>query len=301
VAGGAALFIRAAFMREKPMDSGHTQHSHQRAFGRLGIAFESRGDLTALAVLRQEGCLKARHPRPEPGAIAETVLLNTSGGITGGDDLGVDIRAGVRTRLVVTTQAAERFYRATPASSPATIRTRLTAEDGATLEWLPQETILFDACRADRTLSVDLAPGARFLGVESLLFGRQASGETMRHAWLMDRIRIRQGGRLILHDATRVAGDAAALMARAGTFGDARAMATIVAVTPEAEAAVATVRAALGSATLPESPLEAGVSAWNGLVLARLLAADGARLRQAVMTTLCILRGGAPLPRVWRL
>ena len=287
------------------MDSGLITPTHQRAFGRLRIAFQRRGELTALAVLRQEGCLKARHPRPEPGAIAETVLLNTSGGITGGDDLGLDIRAGAGTRLVVTTQAAERLYRATSGSPPATIRTGLTAEAGATLEWLPQETILFDACRADRTLSVDLAPSARFVGVESLLFGRQASGETMRAAWFMDRIRIRQADTLLLHDATRIAGDAAGLMARAGTFGDARAMATIVVVNPEAEALVPALRAALGDGTLTGGPLKApvqfGVSAWNGLVLARLLAADGARLRQAVITSLGILRGAVPLPRVWRL
>jgi urease accessory protein len=282
-----------------------TQHAlqaaAQRAFGRLRVGFERRGDVTALAVLRQEGCFKARHPRPEPGAIAQTVLLNTSGGITGGDDLGLAIRAGAGTRLVVTTQAAERLYRATPASPPATIRTGLTVAEDAALDWLPQETILFDACRADRTLDVELAPSARFLGVESLLFGRQASGESLATAWFTDRIRIRQGGRLLLHDATRIAGDVAGLMARAGTFGDARAMATIVAIGPEAETTVLALRAALGTGTLAEGGLEAGVSAWNGLVLARLLATDGARLRQAVIAVLSILRHDAPLPRVWRL
>ncbi len=287
------------------MDSGQpdclARHQPQRAFGRLRIAFERRGDITALAVLRQEGCLKARQPRPEPGAVAETVLLNTSGGITGGDDLGLAISTGAGTRLTVTTQAAERFYRALPASPPAIIRTALTAGPDAALDWLPQETIAFDACRVDRTLTVDLAASARFLGVESLLFGRQASGEALRRAWLTDRIRIRQGGRLILHDATRIMGDAAALLARAGTFADARAMATVVAVRPDAEATVPALRAALGPGTLPDAPLEAGISAWNGLVLARLLATDGARLRQAVMVVLGILRGGAPLPRVWRL
>jgi urease accessory protein len=278
----------------------------QRAFGRLRVAFARRGQITALAVLRQEGCLKARHPRTAPGAIAETVLLNTSGGITGGDDLAVSVAAGAGTHLTVTTQAAERFYRATPHSPPATIRTTLSVGEDATLDWLPQETILFDACRADRTLSVDLAPSARFVGVESLLFGRQASGEAVQRAWLTDRIRIRQGGRLILADATRTHGDLAALMARAGTFADARAMATVVGVTPDlghdgAEAMVARLRDAIGGGRLPESGLEAGVSAWNGLVLARLLAMDGARLRQAVMVALGILRGAAPLPRVWRL
>ena len=287
------------------MDSGPILHTHQRAFGRLRVGFTRRGDITALAVLRQEGCLKARHPRLEPGAIAETVLLNTSGGITGGDDLGLDIQAGAGSRLVVTTQAAERLYRATSGSPPALIRTRLKADADALLEWLPQETILFDGCRADRTLSVDLAPSARFLGVESLLFGRQASGETLQRAWLMDRIRVRQGGTLLLHDATRIAGETAQLMARAGTFGGARAMATVVAVSPEAEATVPLLREALGDGTLPAGTLQAsvkvGVSAWNGLVLARLLATDGARLRQAVMTALNILRRAAPLPRVWQL
>jgi urease accessory protein len=278
----------------------------QRAFGRLRVAFERRGSITALAVLRQEGCLKARHPRREPGAIAETVLLNTSGGITGGDDLGLAVSAGAGTRLVVTTQAAERLYRATSASPPATIRTTLTVAEDAGLDWLPQETILFDACRVDRTLDVALAPSARFLGVESLLFGRQASGESLATAWFTDRIRIRAGDRLILHDATRLDGDMAALMARAGTFADARAMATVVAVIPDLdqegpEAMVPRLREALGGGRLSEGGLEAGISAWNGLVLARLLAMDGARLRQAVITVLSILRNDAPLPRVWRL
>lgn len=282
------------------MTAAHLPHP-QRAFGRLRVAFERRDAITALSILRQEGCLKARHPRPEPGAIAETVLLNTSGGITGGDDLAVAIAAGDGTHLVVTTQAAERFYRATPDSPPATLRTRLAVGAEALLEWLPQESILFDSCRLDRELRIDLAPTARFLGVESLLFGRQASGETMNRAWLMDRIRLRRGSRLLLHDATRITGDAAALMARAGTFADARAMATIVAVSPEAEALVPSLRAALGAGLLPDGPVEAGVSAWNGLVLARLLATDGARLRQAVMAALGILRGAAPLPRVWQL
>jgi urease accessory protein len=293
--------LPGSFMPDRGMDGVTPFVRPQRSFGRLRVAFERRGDATALAILRQESCLKARIPRAEPGHPAEVVLLNTSGGVTGGDDLGLEISAGAATRLIVTTQAAERFYRATPTSPPATIRTALTVAERAHLDWLPQETILFDGCRADRTLSVDLAPTATFVGVESLLFGRQAMGEAVQRAWLTDRIRIRHGSRLILHDATRIMGDVAALMARAGTFGDARAMATVVFVSPEAEALVTVLRAALGSGTLPEGPVEAGVSAWNGLVLARILALDGASLRRAVMTSLDILRGQAPLPRVWRL
>jgi urease accessory protein len=273
----------------------------QRAYGRLRLAFTRRGEETVLQTLRQEGCLKARHPRPEPGGIAETVLLNTSGGITGGDDLALSVEAQPGSRFVVTTQAAERFYRASIASPAATIRSDVTVGEGALLEWLPQETILFDRCRVDRSLTVSLAPSARFLGVESLIFGRQAMGETVHEISLIDRIIIRQGGRLRLHDATRLHGEVGMLMGRASTFADARAMATVVAVTPEAEAFVEPLRSALGTGLLPDHSLEAGVSAWNGLVLARLLAADGATLRRAVMVALDILRNGAGLPRVWQL
>ncbi|GAB0119250.1 urease accessory protein UreD [Acidisoma sp. 7E03] len=273
----------------------------QRAYGRLRVAFDRRGTQTVLAVLRQEGCLKARQPRPEPGGIPETVLLNTSGGITGGDDLAAECEARAGTHFVATTQAAERYYRASPGSPPATIRSSLRVAKGALLEWLPQETILFDRAAVSRSLTVDLAAGARFLGVESLIFGRQAMGERVETLQLMDRIIIRQAGRLLLHDATRLQGEVAMLMGRAGTFADARAMATVVFVTPEAEGFVSPLREALGTGLLPDHALEAGVSAWNGLVLARLLARDGAVLRQAVMVALDILRGGAALPRVWQL
>ena len=283
------------------LDAPITVPRAQRAFGRVRVAFVRRGEASVLSVLRQEGCFKARQPRPEPGAIPETVLLNTSGGITGGDDLAARIEAGPGAHFVVTTQAAERYYRASPASPPATICSDLTAAPGALLEWLPQETILFDRCRVDRTLSVDLAPGARFLGVESLIFGRQAMGETVREISLRDRIIIRQDGRLILHDATRLEGEVSMLMGRASTFADARAMATVVFVTPEAESFVEKLRDRLGTGLLPDHALEAGVSAWNGLVLARILARDGAELRRAVIKTLDILRGGAALPRVWQL
>jgi urease accessory protein len=275
----------------------------QRAFGRLRIAFKQRGEETVLGQLRQEGCLKARLPRTEPGGIAEAVLLNTSGGITGGDDLALSIAAEAGTRFAVTTQAAERLYKASPGSPPAIIRSELTVADGALLEWLPQETILFDRAALDRRLTVDLAASARFLGVESLIFGRQAMGERVQHLHLADRIILRRAGQLILHDATRLSGEVGTLMGRAATFADARGMATILFVGPEGEteARLAALRAVFQPGLMPDAPVEAAASAWRGLVLARVLARDGAALRQAVVTALDILRGGASLPRVWQM
>jgi urease accessory protein len=273
----------------------------QRSRGRLNLAFGRRGVVTALMELRQEGCLKARFPRGEPGAPPEAVILNTAGGITGGDDLALNFRCTRASRAVITTQTAERFYRATADSAPATISTRITVDEGATLEWLPQEAILFDGCRVHRSLCIDLAADARFLGIETLLFGRAAMGELLHDAAFRDRIAIRVGGRLVFQDMLRLEGDLAALMARAAIAADGRALATITMISPDGEGMVPILRERFGGGRMEECAVEAGVSAWNGVLLVRLLAADGAVLRRTIIETLGQLRGTDPLPRAWQM
>ena len=241
--------------------------------------------------LRQDGCLKARFPRAEPGAWAGAVTLNTSGGVAGGDALNTMIAAGPGTRATVASQAAERFYRALPGTRAA-VSTHLAVAPGAALEWLPQETILFDRCALYRRLTVDVAPDGWFLGVESLVFGRAAMGEVVHETGLRDLIEVRRGGRLLLHDAVRLEGPAAPLLARAAGAAGGGAVATLVHVAPEAETRLDAVRAALAT-------FDAGASAWDGLLVARIVAANGACLREAVVAGLATLRGGRTLPRVW--
>jgi urease accessory protein len=267
--------------------------SHQRAQGHLRVVLRPRGSVTGLAELRQQGCLKARFPRPV--AWHELVTLNTSGGVAGGDSLATEITVEPGARCSIASQAAERFYRALPGDAPAQLRTRLTVGAGAALEWLPQESIFFQSCAAYRRLEVDLAPDAWFLGVESLLFGRAAMGETLAYARLRDLIRVRRAGRLLLHDAIRLDGPVAALLARPATAAGAHAVATLVHVAPDAEAALDGLR----SAWAEPDGFEAGASAWNGMLLGRVVAKDGACLRRAVVAGLHALRGGRPLPRVW--
>ena len=263
---------------------------HQRARGALRVALRLRDTRTVLADLRQEGCLKARFPRPV--GWTEIVTLNTAGGVAGGDRLATDIRVLAGARASFAAQAAERYYRALPGSARAEVATRVVVAEGASAEWLPQETILFDRCAVRRTLDIDLAGDAWFLGVESLVFGRTAMGESVETARISDTIRIRREGTLLLHDAVRFDGPIAALLARPAVANGGRAVATIVHVAPEAEARIDAVRAAL-------APYEAGASAWNGMLLARIVAADGAALRAAVVCGLQSLRGGRTLPRVW--
>jgi urease accessory protein len=258
----------------------------------LRVAMKRRGAATVLADLRQEGCLKARFPRAV--AWPDVVTLNTSGGIAGGDRLQTEIVLAAGTRTSITAQAAERFYRVLPDESPAHLRTHLTVADGAAAEWLPQETILFDGCALDRALDVDVAEGAAFLGVESLVFGRAAMGEQVRQAVVHDVIRVRRGGELLLHDAIRLHGDVAALLQRPAVANGGRAVATLLYVAPDAPQRLDTLRAAFASA-----PAEAGASAWNGMLVARLVAANGASLRATIVAGLTCLRGGRPLPRMW--
>ena len=261
----------------------------QRAFGQLSVTLKRRGPHTVLDGLRQAGCLKARFPRPDDVGWLNVVTLNTSGGIAGGDTLDSAFTVGSGARATIASQAAERFYRALPGSAASSVRTRITVANGAVAEWLPQETILFDRCAVRRRLQVELAETASFLGIECLVFGRAAMGEVVEWASLRDAIDVRRNGRLLLHDVTRLNGEVAATLRRSAVAAGARAVATVIYVAPDAESRLDALR-----------DLRIGASAWDGMLVARLLAADGAALRIAVTNALRVLRDGRALPRVWQ-
>lgn len=269
----------------------------QRADGALRLVLRRRDEQTVLDDLRQAGCLKLRFPRTGPNEWTTAVTLNTSGGVAAGDRLSGWFELRKAARATITAQAAERFYRAVPGSEPAVLRNVIRLASGAALEWLPQETLLFDRSALDRRLEVELAADAWFLGVETLVFGRAAMGEQVRQAWLRDAIRVRRDGRWLLHESVRLDGDADAMLRRPSVAAGARAMATLVFVAPDAEAALAAVRAVLDTA--PTQEVEAGASAWNGMLVARFLAVRAASLRVAVVAVLATLRRARPLPRVW--
>jgi urease accessory protein len=264
----------------------------QRATGECFVAVKRRGEASVLGGLRQAGCLKARFPRAIVPGWFDATTLNTSGGVVGGDRLCSRFCVGVGARATFAAQAAERFYRAMPGSAPSVLRTTLEIAPGAAAEWLPQETILFDRCSLERRLVVDIAAGAWFLGVEMLVFGRAAMGERVLSARLRDLIEVRRDGELLLHDAIRLDGEVDLIMRRTAIAGGARAVATLVYVAPDAEARLDAVRAAVHGENF-------AASAWNGMLLARILADDGAGARRAVVAALAVLRDARPLPRVW--
>ena len=283
----------------------------QRAVGELRVAVKRSGPETVLDELRQAGCLKARFPRRLVPGWMDIVMLNTGGGVAGGDRLDLSIEVGAGAQATIAAQAAERFYRARAGEAPSKVRTHLTVEAGAALEWLPQETILFDQSAVDRRLKVDLAADARFLGVETIVFGRTAMGELVRQGWLRDLIRVRRDGDLLLHDAIRIDGDIDATLQRAAVAAGAKVVATIVYVAPDTAEKLAVLRSTALSTPhhrsrpppppcLPtHEPTEAAATLRNGMLIARILGPNSASVRRTVIAALAVLRENRPLPRVW--
>jgi len=231
-------------------------------------------------------------PDPEPGEPPLAALVNTAGGLAGGDSVTVDVTLDGGAHAMVSTPAAEKIYRSL---GPETrIAARLNVAAGATLEWLPQETILFDGARLARRLDVDVAPDAALLMAEMLVFGRHARGEVLRDGSLADAWRISRGGSLLWADGLALGrGMRARLDDRFG-FAGAQACATLLVVSdaPLAEARDAA-REAGAAATLPRP----------GLLLLRWLGGAGA-VRDALGAAIRLLRsrvlGAAPvLPRLW--
>jgi urease accessory protein len=265
----------------------------QRAVGRLDLGFRAQGDATRIERFYQEGCLKARLPRPRDRDICEAVLMNISGGCAGGDTLTTAITLAAGAQVSAATQAAERVYRAL--REPAHVVTRITLGPRARLDYLPQETILFDGFGLRRSLEIELAADAAFLGVESFVFGRRAMGETVRSGSLRDRILLRREGKLLLADVTRLDGDIAARLARPAVAAGAGALATMIYAAPDAAALLPAVRAALAG-----PGAETAATALDGVIVARLLAPDAISLRSCVLAALRPLLDGRSMPLVWQ-
>ena len=168
----------------------------------------------------------------------------------------------------------------------------LRVRSGATLEWLPQETILFDRARIHRRIDIDLAATASLLLCEIVVFGRTAMGERMREGEFVDRWRLRRGGRLVFAETVRLDGDIGGKLAHPAIANGAAAIGTAL-IVPGDAALVERIRE-----SLPAFRGEAGLSAWNGFAMARFCAQDAASLRADMMAVLGCA-SAVPLPRLW--
>ena len=255
----------------------------QRSAGAITLEVGAGG---ALKRMREEGCAKLRIPSRLADQPLEAIIINTAGGLAGGDRFEIEVRA--ENDICLTTQAAEKIYRSL--GSETRVAARLRAKGRAHLIWLPQEAILFDGAQLKRSFDAELGGDATLLALETVVLGRKAMGESLTDFSFRDRWRIRRDGCLIFaddlrFDPIRVRG--AAALRGGGAF------ATIILVSPNTEHFIEPLREIIS--------VSGGVSAWDGKLVARLIATDGFDVRKTLIPALRLLSGQVQLPKIWTL
>jgi urease accessory protein len=266
------------------------------------IGFCRQDGLTRLDHLYQRDPLRVLFPAPAAGEPPLAVVVTTSGGLVAGDRLDIAVRLGPGAAAHVTASAAEKIYRS--AGRTTAVYQALSVGVGAALEFLPPETILFDGARLRRETTVDLAPGSGLLCGDVVVFGRRARGERFTHGFFREVWEIRRGQEFVWGDAVHLDGDVARVIDDPACFDGAAAFATMILSPPGHDARSLLDPARAIQSTGVAAGLRAGVTAVAGLVVARWLAADAARLRRAYADLACHFRSevlGLPprLPRTW--
>ena len=270
-----------------------------RGAGRLSVklsAGESRIDR-----LFQDGSARIRVPRVPCGSPLEAVLINTAGGLTGGDHMDWSFEAGEGASMTLATQACEKTYKA-HGTSEARVSVQLKLNADSALAWLPQETILFDRARLARSIEVDMAAGSRLLMVEPLVFGRLAMKESVTEGHFRDRWRVRMDGDLLHAENMRLGPDIADALDRTAVAGGGLAMATVLMIAPEAEARLTAARQLIGNsggASYLVTRRSGAEMPETGKLLARIVARDSYELRKVLVPLIRLLNPLGGMPKVW--
>ena len=195
------LDCSATLLAPNPNAANASDRDLQRADGRVRILLSGSERGTFIVDVLQQSPIRVLFPRNGGSGVEEAVLINTAGGIAGGDRLQYTVTALAKASITVTSQAAEKVYRAL--SQAAQISTKLSVREGAKLAWLPQETIVFNRARVRRETEIDLSSGSELLALEWLVLGRAAHGEEMVGGHIIDSWRVKKDGRLIWADSFR--------------------------------------------------------------------------------------------------
>ncbi len=265
----------------------------ERTRGALHLGFALRDGETAALGAYQAGALRVRFPRHRPPLPLEAVILNTAGGLTGGDRLALTVDMGQGTRAVITSQACEKIYRAS--AGDAYIHTEIKLAPGSAFDWLPQPTILFDRANLRRETIVEMSSDSRLVLLESIVLGRTSMKEEVREGNAVEHWRVRRDGRLVYADTLRLNGAIQRNYRAPWALGRFRASAHLLCVAPDAESRLDFMRGILN-----DIRGVGAASAWNGLLSTRVMAEDGYTLGADLQHILRAFRG-EPLPRLWSL
>lgn len=276
---------------------------------RLNLRFEAREVNGALRTVMTErdhfGPLRILKPLyPEGDAICHAVIVHPPGGIVAGDSLAVSVRVDGGAHALATTPGTQKWYRSTGAAASAV--TRLHVADDAHLEWMPQETMVFDGARASQTLDISLAPNARFFGWEMLCLGRTTRGERFVTGEFRQSVRLLRGdgGAPIWRESMVLMGDDPLMHSPLGFRGLPVAATAWIALPDDAAGALSANVLAAVRAALNEAPMAAASSPEPGLIVIKALGDAPEAVRNLLIGVwkkirLQVFAREAILPRIW--
>jgi len=269
----------------------------QRAEGSCRIVVGGSEKGTRIMDVYQKSPIRVLFPKAAAGQVPEAVLVNTAGGVTGADHLESSVTALEEASIIVTTQAAEKIYRAL--DEPARIKTTLVACDAAKLAWLPQETIVFNRARICRRTEIEVSSGSQLLALEWLLLGRAAHGEKISAGSITDSWHVRKDGRLVLADAFRATDDVFPYLSRKALLSDCVAIAMLLYFGPNLEEHLQFIHDKAASLEC-----NCGATLVGGLLVARFAAKASCELRSSLRYLLQELgkqRAPGPfrVPKMW--
>jgi urease accessory protein len=269
----------------------------QRANGSGRVVFSGSEKGTRILDLFQRFPIRIMFPRASGSGIEEAVLVNTAGGITGGDRLESSVITLAHASVAVTSQAAEKVYRAL--NQPARVVTKLKVSETARLAWLPQETIVFNWARLGRETEIELSSGAELLALEWLVLGRAAHGEELAGGYITDRWRVKIDDKLTWADNFRATDEIFSHLHRKALLSNYRAIGTLLYFGPCLDRRLEFLRD-----IAPSLECHCAATSVHGLIIVRFVAKVSSDLRLALRNMLQQLSrelGPGPfrVPKMW--
>jgi len=262
----------------------------------LELGYGRFGDSTRPTQRRHKGPLRVqKHLYAEGPEVCQHIIVHPPGGIAGGDRLDIDVSVGANAWAQLTSPGAAKWYRA---AGPAFQQLNLQVDSGGTLEWLPQETIVFSDAKAELSTTIELQGDARLLYWDVVALGRPASGERFDLGHFQAHLDIRRDGQLLWHERQRIVGNDGLLESPIG-LGGKPVFATMI-VTGEIDAELMEACRNLAE----HSPVRGDVTQLPGLVVARCLAEEALHARAWLIELWKLLRPAllgreAVAPRIW--
>ena len=261
---------------------------------KLELGYGRFGASTRPTLRRHVGPLRVqKHLYGDGPEVCQHIIVHPPGGIAGGDRLDIDVQVGVDAWAQLTSPGAAKWYRA---SGPAYQQLKLRVEAGATLEWLPQESIVYCGAQAELSTQIELIGDARLCYWDMVALGRPASGERFDSGHLQAQLDIRRDGQLIWHERQRILGNDGLLDSPIGLAGQ-PVFATLL-ITGEISAEL------LERCREIPSAVRGDLSQLPGLLVARCLAGEALHARAWLIDLWRLLRPellgrGAVPPRIW--